>query len=344
MRVVIAHPGPSFSVSDVFEGWKEALGNAGLDVYTFNLDDRLAFYDSVYKEHAPGVMKKALGPEDAMKLALNGLPAMLFKLHPHILLSVSAFFVDTDMLDQARRYGTKVVVLHTESPYEDGRQLELAQHADLNLINDPTNLERFREVAPTEYVPHAYRPSIHYPGTLPERLKNGTPIDFVFVGTGFPSRIEFFEAMDLDGIQVALGGNWGGLSKDSPLHKFLLHDQRTCLPNTETAGYYRASRVGINFYRREAEEAWKGTGWACGPREIEMAACGLFFLRDSRPESDELFPMLPTFDGPENASEQLRWWLAHEKQREDAAFTARVAIAERTFDNNVSTTLRALGL
>ena len=46
---------------------------------------------------------------------------------------------------------------------------------------------------------------------------------------------------------------------------------------------------------------YSGGAVAMGPREIEMAACRLFFLRDPRPECDEVFPMLPAFDGPEDA-------------------------------------------
>lgn len=350
LRILIAHPGPSYSVADVFNGWNEALGDLGLQRFIFNLDDRLAFYDSTYIQHAEGVMRKALTPEQAAEAAINGLAAGLFKIHPHILLSISNFFYDTDMLDMARRHGTKVVLLHTESPYEDGRQLELAPHADLNLINDPTNLERFRELAPTIYIPHAYRPTVHFPGKAVPELA----CDFGFVGTSFPSRIAFFEAMGLDKLMIAegdtirplevvLGGNWGRLSDDSPLNKYLAHDKEICMNNSEAAELYRSAKVGINFYRREAEAGHKGTGWACGPREIEMAACGMFFLRDSRPESDELFPTLPTFLGPQDATDQLKWWLTGSRQRERAADAARAAVAERTFTNNAKAMLKELG-
>ena len=73
-----------------------------------------------------------------------------------------------------------------------------------------------------------------------------------------------------------------------------------------------------------------------------MAACGLFFLRDPRPESDEVFPMLPTFASPEDAGEQLRWWLAHDSEREAASAAALDAISDRTFDRNAKSLLRLL--
>ena len=79
-----------------------------------------------------------------------------------------------------------------------------------------------------------------------------------------------------------------------------------------------------------------------GPREVEMAACGLWFARDPRPESDDLFPMLPAYTSPQEASEAIRWALAHEREREKAAAAARVAVSERTFSNNARKLLAML--
>jgi hypothetical protein len=342
MRILIAHPGPGYSVADVYSGWDEALRALGLNVYVFNLDDRLVFYDNAYLQDDDGNYRKALDPNGAVQLAMNGLAAGLFKLRPEILISVFSLFHDVRTLDMARAYGTKVVMLHTESPYEDGRQMEISQHADLTLINDPTNLERFREICPTEYVPHSYRPKVHWFGGYP---RNDGP-DLFWAGTAFPSRVVFLEQMNFEGLDVKLGGNFAsiGARPESPLHEYLVEkDFRYCMQNTDTADWYRKAKMGINFYRREAEEAHKATGWSCGPREIEMAACGLPFLRDPRGESDELFPFMPSFDTVEDASEKLRWWLDHEKERLDVAAKAYEAIKDRTFDKQASMMLRKLG-
>jgi spore maturation protein CgeB len=340
VRILIAHPGPAFSVHDVYVGWVEALRELGQQVYAFNLDDRLAFYDSTYiqVDEQTGLFRKALTADQAIQLATNGLAASLFKLRPHLLLSISSFFADTDVLDQARRLGTRVVLLHTESPYEDDRQLVLAPHADLNLLNDPTNLDRFTQVAPTVYQPHGYRPSLHRPGpSVPEMV-----CDLAFVGTGYPSRRRFFEAMDLDGLDVLLGGNWQGLAEDSPIRPYVAHKTEECLDNEQAVQVYRSARIGMNLYRREAAHPELIDGWAVGPREIEMAATGLFFLREARGEGDELLPSLPTFTDPEEASKLLRWYLDHPEERQDAAMRARQAVADRTFAQHAAGLLRRL--
>lgn len=337
MRWLVAHPGPNFSVQDVYTGWVEALRAAGEQVLEFNLGDRLVFYAKAHLETDDGSFRKAFDDKAAILHAVNGLAAALYKIRPHVLLSVSSFFADAQLLDMARHHGTRVVLLHTESPYEEGRQLELAAHADLNLLNDPTHLDAYQDVAPTVYAPHAYRPTVHCPGPSDE-----PPSDLAFAGTGYPSRVRFLEAMDLRGLTVALAGNWMRLHESSPLRKHVVHDLGECFDNADTVGLYRAARAGLNLYRREAETDALSAGWAMGPREVEMAATGLFFLRERRGEGDEVLDMLPTFDSPEDAAEQLRWWLAHDLQREAAAAKARAAIADRTFDNHAAKLLRLL--
>lgn len=337
MRILVSHPGPGFSVADVYAGWVEALRAAGQQVLEFNLGDRLVFYDKACIEVDTGEYRKALTAEQAIEHAVNGLAAALYKTRPHVLLSVSTFWPDMRLFDMARHTGTRVVLLHTESPYEDERQLKIAPHADLNLLNDPMHLAQFEAVAPTVYAPHAFRPAVHSPGPTDE-----PPSDLTFVGTGYPSRVEFLESMDLDGVDVALAGNWMNLPDDSPLRKLIVHNPDECFDNEDTVGLYRSAKAGLNLYRQEAEHPELSEGWAMGPREVEMAACGLFFLRDRRGEGDEVLDMLPTFQDPADASEQLRWWLRHDSHREAAATKARAAIADRTFDNHAAQLLRLL--
>ena len=331
-------------------GWREALTELGHDVRVYNTNDRLTCWDSALidtgqkdEEDRP-LVRKMFTREQAIDVATEGLFGICFTFRPHLVLCISAFFLRPQMLDLIRSRGLKVVLIFTESPYQDQEQLDRAAHADLNLVNDPVSLPAFRALGiPAEYVPHAYRPSLHKPGPVIP----GLACDLSFVGTGYWSRADFFEAMDLEGLDVLLAGNWQVLKSrpGSPLHRHLSHDVDQCLTNEETVRVYQSSRAGINFYRREGAadgEAPMLQGVAMGPREIEMAASGCWFLRDPRPEGDALLPMLPTFGSPQEAASKLRWWLARDSQREDAARAARAAISDRTFSNNARMLLRLL--
>lgn len=313
---------------DLYVGWMEAFRELDVKVIPFNTDERLQFYDGAYFNTAKGQFKKALTQEQSVEMAMNGLNATLFKVVPDVLMVISGFLIPAEILDHARRYGTKVVVVHTEEPYEHAREVELAQHADINLINDPVNLADFP--AGTYYQPHCYRPAIHRPGQVDPDLA----CDLAFVGTGFESRVALFEAMCELGLtdhDVALAGNWQRLAADSPLRKFLAHDPQECVDNSAATQLYRSAKVGINLYRREHDAGDDAAGWALGPREVEMAATGLAFLRDPRGEGDALFPHHLRFTTAAEALDRLRWWLQRPDLRETAARAGRAAVRDRTF-------------
>ena len=343
MRWLVVHPGPNFSVADVHAGWVEALRELGEHVIEYNLDQRITFYDSVllsedFTEEGRQLVHKALTREQAIELAANGVLSACYQTWPDVVMFVSAFFTPAWMLEVIRARRHRTVMLFTETPYQTGQQLEMAKYADVILLNDPTGIEEYQALAPAVYMPHAYRPHIHHPPAA------GTQKiwDLAFVGSGFPSRMEFFAAMDLAGLDVRLAGPWLGVPDDHPLRDWTDPNPEGCVDNDETAGIYRQARTGINLYRREAEDAHLGEGWAVGPREVEMAACGLWFARDPRPESDGLFPMLPSFTTPAEAGDLIRWALTHPDTAAAAAAKAGAAVAGRTFGNHARKLLAML--
>lgn len=333
MRALVVHPGPYFSVGDVHRGWVRGLRRNGCDVANFNLNDRLDFYDKAHVE-VGGEMVKPFALEEALRLASEGMLNACYKLWPDLVVIVSGFYTPRDFYPIMRDRGHKVVMIHTESPYEDDRQLELAELVDLNILNDPTNIDRYP--TNTIYIPHAYDPAVHHPGP------SDTKAEFSFVGTGYPGRQQFFEAVDWSGIDAVFAGNWQDLDVDSPLYPFLMHEPSECLSNEQAADLYRGTRVAANLYRTEANAPDLVDGWAMGPREVELAASGTFYLTEERGENREVLPMVPTFDGPEDFGSKLRWWLAHPEAAADVAAEARAAVADRTFDNHAVRLLAAI--
>lgn len=350
VRILLVHPGPDFSVNDVCVGWMEGLREAGAEVAVFNFNDRLVFYNHVLMdtqvkdEHGLPIVRQALNEDGAFALAMQGISHALYTFWPDVVLFVSGFFTTAGLFDLIRKRNHKIVMLNTESPYQEDIQLTRGQFADLNLLNDPANLHLYDEIGvPAIYLPHCYRPHVHHPREGP--LPDGSP-DLTFIGTAFESRVKFFEQLDLSGIDTLIAGNyWGRIPETSPLIPYIGTGltEADCVSNADTANLYRNSKMGINFYRLESEaEHAADVAIAMGPREVEMAAIGLPFLRDPREEGDRVLPMLPTFASPEDASEQLRWYLAHPDERERIAREARIAIQDRTFVNNARRLLRAL--
>jgi spore maturation protein CgeB len=273
----------------------------------------------------------------AIEMAAKGIEAALYEWWPDVVVLVSGFFIPPALWGILARRPHHVVYWCTESPYEDDRQARGARYADTVVLNDPTNLDLYRKDVNerTIYLPHSYNPDIHHPATTSE---DGP--DFAFVGTGFPSRIEWLEQVDWTGINAVLAGQWKDVADDSPLIPLLLHDRGYCIDNVDTAALYRSAKVSLNLYRKEHSEGAHADGWAMGPREVELAACGTFFFRDPRDEGDELFPSLPLVSSPQQFSKDLRWWLTHDRDRVEAADAAREAIVDRTFHNSARRLLK----
>lgn len=337
----MCEPGPAFSVADVHRGWRRAFLELGCQVVNFNFADRLSFYGGAHLKHPEsGEWVKAFSDEAACQVAAKGLESAVLEVWPDLVFVTSGFFLPPAFYELLTHRRIPSLLFHTESPYEDNRQMRRAAVTTYNVINDPTNLEAFRAVNPnTWYLPHSYDPAVHHPGPPVDKLRS----DFAFVGTGYPSRVDLLERADWTGLDVLLAGNWQELDVGSPLRKFVAHDIAACVSNDEAADIYRSTLVSANLYRQEAEAPGLEAGWAVGPREIELAACGTFFLRQARGESDLLFPTHPTFTGPEDLVEQARWWRARPTERQEAAAAARAAVADHSFVNHARQLLTLIG-
>ena len=117
MRWLIGHPGPHFSVHDLYEGWVEALRGLGEQVFTFNLGDRISFYSAAYievpdlvdEQGRPG-MRKAMDRDVALYTAAHEILRGAFLCWPDVVLLVSAFWYPPYLLDALRGRGMQVVV------------------------------------------------------------------------------------------------------------------------------------------------------------------------------------------------------------------------------------------
>jgi spore maturation protein CgeB len=325
VRVMVVRPGVSWSVADVGAGWVEGLREAGADVVDFDWAKRLALISDVTE----------LPLKDVGLLAADSLLATVYVARPDVVLVISGWDIPPSVYQTWRRLGQKVILVHTEAPYEDDRHLTMIWCADVHLLNDPVSVARMRDAgADAYYAHHCYRPIVHHPGA------GRRDLDFVFVGSGFAGRREFLARVDFAGRTPLLAGHW---VNPGPVEPWVDPDLPSPLPNADAADLYRRARTSINLYRLDhVQRPELAVGWAMAPREVEMAACGLWFARMPRPEGDDLLPMLPTFDDPDECSEQLAWAWKHPDLAEQAADRAREAIADRTFTNLARAALGAL--
>ncbi len=349
MRAMVVGPMADWSTADVAVGWVEGLEACGVRTSYFDLLARVTYYTAAtINDLETGEPVKVMEPEEVRRAATLSLLSEVYRFDPDLVVVIHGTHVWPPFISELR---CKVVLVLTECPYEDEAQTVYAGacRPDLILLNDPLHQGVFAQIAPSFYVPHAYRPEVHHPG------RSDRKSDVCFIGTGFPNRVELFEAVDWSGVDLALGGMWALCAPDSPLRDHLIDGRPVtgeggaplgeCVDNDDTADWYRGTRIGVNLYRGGVTgEHSRDDGYAIGPREVELAACQTMFLRDPRPESDELFPFLPSFDGPDELGALIREWLPRDDERRALARRAAAAVADRTFANHAGRLLRRLGL
>lgn len=337
MKILLVHPGASWSTADVYDGLLYGLRAKGVDVKPFRLDKRIEASGKTL--HAMWRQQRKLDPEAERPKPADifydaGCRAVTMALREQVdcVLVVSAMYLHPDVLILMKRAGLRTTVLFTESPYDTEREALVARLVDGCWTNERSVVGALRDVNPcTGYLPHAWHPLKHTPGPH-EGDDEIAAHDVVFVGSGFAERIAWFNAIDWSGIDLGLYGTWERNRMKKAIRASVRGDN---IDNRLASALYRRATVGLNLYRtskgattRAAEHVTHAE--SLSPRAYELAACGAFHLSDFRAEVPEVFgDLVPTFRTPLEAETLIRAWLNDDAGRAQvsAALPARVAAA-----------------
>jgi len=345
LRVLLVHPGASWSTADVYDGLNYGLKCHGIEVIPYRLDLRIE--SSQKALHQLWRTKKRDQPDlpkpnssDILYHAGVGALEMALRKGVDVVLIVSAMLWHPDIALMMKRAGLRVTVLFTESPYDQEHELKIAGMVDGCWTNERTSLAAFRAVNPQSgYLPHGWHPGKHFISARP--IGELPSHDVVFVGSGFSERVTWFNSIDWTGIDLGLYGTWKGLGLKPQVKKCIKGDQVT---NEMAASLYRRAKIGLNLYR--TRKGWGRTAQrithaeSLSPRAYELAACGVFHLSEDRAEVREVFgDLVPTFSTPLEAAALIRLWL------NDPAGRARVAeqlpgrVAESSWTQRAATVI-----
>jgi spore maturation protein CgeB len=236
------------------------------------------------------------------------------------------------------RLGVPMVLLLTESPYDDQDQAVIMHkgHASAAFTNDLRSVETLREMSGvhTVYLPHAYDPEVHHPGVVGSQWHS----DVFFHGTMFPERQAMFDG--LNGRE--------GVIIDGPDPTFKVEDWdevdemlEKMMPNAELAQYYRGAKIALNYHRtvigatdEGLQHIGNGAAYSIGPRAYEIAACGAFQLcDDTRPELKEVFgDSVATYRDKQELEDQIDYYLRDESERLRMAQEALERVQGCTFE------------
>lgn len=347
LRLLLCHPGASWSTADVYDGLHYGLKQHGVDVVPYRLDTRIeASQKALYwlwrtkKKADPSLSKP--NAADLMYHASIGALEMALRCRVDVVLIVSASLFHPDVILMMKQAGLRVVILFTESPYDHDKEMNRAAMVDGCWTHERVSVAAFRTVNPnTGYLPHGWHPLKHYisAGQVGELASH----DVVFVGSGFPERVAFFNAIDWTNIDLGLYGTWKGLGLNAQAQACVRGEQ---VSNEMASALYRRAKVGLNLYR---QPLYKGKGSkpsplapaeSLSPRAYELAACGVFHLSEHRAEVAEVFgDLVPTFRTSTEAAALIRLWLHDGEGRARVAAQLPACVAESSWVSRAATVL-----
>lgn len=340
LRVLLVHPGASWSTADVESGLRYGLEQHGVEVIRYRLDKRIErakswLYANWRRTRKSNPTLPRPNTADMIYQAGIGALEMALRHQVDVVLVVSGMVLHPDVVVLMKRAGLRVTVLFTESPYDHEKEMAMARLVDGCWTNERAVVEDFRTVnAAAGYLPHAWHPERHYVSARTSIDSDIPSHDVVFVGSGFPERVKWFNTIDWSGIDLGLYGTWKGLGLKKSLLPCVRAEQ---VDNRLAAALYRRAKVGLNLYRRAPASVQPQS---LSPRAYELAACGVFHLSEDRAEVREIFgDVVPTFRDPLEAAALIRQWLVDDEGRARLAAQLPACVAEATWTTRASTVI-----
>jgi hypothetical protein len=330
MKLLVVHPGASWSTHDVHVGLVEGLRANGVPLAEFRLDTRIArAHDFLHflwrrqKKAAPDRAWPKPSSGDVLYQASQGIVERALERGCTDILIVSAMFLLPDRIELARRAGLRVWLLCTETPYEMENELRLAGLVDGVWTHERAAMPAFLKANPcAAYLPHAWRRGVHdQPAAIVPKQS-----DVLFCGSFFDERIKFFEAIDWSGIDLAIYGGAEMLPAKSPLKRFV---RGNIVPNEQLVAIAQRSHLVMNLFRSAPAGV---AAESLNPRCYEMAAARVCMVSDARAEIAEIFgEAVPTFSTPEEAGTLIRALLADSARLDRLAAEAASAVASSSW-------------
>jgi spore maturation protein CgeB len=346
LKLLVVHPGASWSTADVEAGLRYGLEAHGVTVVRYRLDERIdrartwlhTAWRRTKKAH-PAIEKPSTA--DVFYHAGIGVLEMALRHQVDAVVVISAMFLHPDVIVLLRRAGVKVTVLFTESPYDEVHELPIAKLVDGGWTNERSAVPAFRAVNPRMgYLPHGWHPERHRGDPQPGDEAVAAH-DVVFVGSAFHERVAWLSAIDWTGIDLGLYGSWDALSSRHPLRRFVREGP---VSNVKASALYRRASIGLNLYR--TSQGWGtdappiATAESLNPRAYELAACGAFSISTARAEVHEVFgDLVPTFQSPHDAQALLELWLDDAAGRRRITQQLPACVAEASWTTRATTVI-----
>lgn len=276
--------------------------------------------------------------EESLERALGWLYEEVREFRPHLFLAMYGCNVPRSLVAAAKKAGAACVLWATDDPYAIDLSLEYACRGyDLVFTVEKAAVPEYERVGVTaHYLPLACCPEFHRPVPAPRRYRS----EALFIGTGFPGRVDLLEglaeALPHRKLKV-LGTGWKGLNMPNA------DVEERLVGPAEGVRWACGAGVVLNPHRGKDElvagNAKSVPAESPNPRLFEVAACGAYQVCDARPGVVELG--VPVYSLVEDLAEKVERALKYpEEAKEEAGELRRFVLENHTYRHRVREIVR----
>lgn len=305
------------TITEYIERAVEALGHEiiaideGRYLFPGRLRQRLAFLENIDIRHFNARVLHEAG-----------------ECNPHVALMLGGERIQRETIERLSRRGIVTTLWTVDAPVAFEPVLRSAAAYDHVFCQGTEAIEILQGVgiASARWLPMACDPEFHQPVALTASEQTRYAHDVVFVGSHYPERETWFEA--LSGVDLAIWGpGWEKVRDESPLKRSL---RGAHTPPLAWGKIYSAAQIVLSVHFQDPEGRF--AVHQASPRVFEAMACGAFVITDRQRDVLALFregEHLVMADEPEELREKVRYYLDHAGERERIARRGREEVIRR---------------
>lgn len=331
MNIMLIHPGHQFATRDVAVGLEHGFKRCGIDVHKHDLKGRAAWYTTLLGQ------EERIPPADrigaAFGLAGDEIPAHALRVEPDAIIVINGKMMHYKTWLALAKLADifPIHLVLTESPYEDRDDGNMIRAASVVWTNDRGSARRNG----WKYLGPAWDEDL-FCGPPPEaegaQIADGKVL---FIGTGWPERVELFSKVDwADGELCLIGpGVCWQSAIGTTIERFL---SDAAVAGEALRSWYVRAHCVLNLHRRSVGIDGincDDDGESLNPRAIQVPACKALLVSDERPEWKDVFgkTSLRTFSTAQELGEVVRFYRHSPSARLDAISESHEAVLGHTF-------------
>ena len=227
------------------------------------------------------------------------IPEKIERFNPDLVFVVHGRKFSTRWVSLLERRKSAIWLL--DEPYEVDDTSRFSRLFGTVFVNDPNTLHRHPNA---HYLPVCYDPKAHFYLAGEERT-----CSLGFIGGHNPQREQALSRLARRGLlSYVVGGPWSDPAVQSLCRS-------TNIPASETASFYRTTRIVLNLFRTKHHYNRAGApATSLNPRVYEGMGCGALVISEHRAELDTLCPEMPVFHTMEEMEALVERYLRDEDQ------------------------------